>query len=141
MQLTGPSGVGKSALARHTMNYVEERSFLEGGCVFVDAIGVQDKNDFFKKVNDRIVNDSSGWLNQEQHRAELDLDSPCLSTKKPSAKSIEETKFFRLLSYLRAAGEDFFFFFDNVDSLTDLSFVAEVLEKCPAAKVIVTGRR
>ena len=35
-RIVGFAGVGKSAIARHTVNYVMERGFLDGGCIYVD---------------------------------------------------------------------------------------------------------
>ena len=37
VRIIGFAGVGKSALARHTVNYVQERGFTDGGCIFVDC--------------------------------------------------------------------------------------------------------
>ena len=68
-----------------------------------------------------------------------------LHQKTKLVKGPDEIKFFGLLEQLRHADEDFFFFFDNVDSLIEadarlVSFIDELLEKCPLAKVIITSR-
>jgi hypothetical protein len=37
VRVTGPPGIGKSALARHTVNYVQDRGFIDGGCIYIDC--------------------------------------------------------------------------------------------------------
>jgi hypothetical protein len=62
VRLTGFAGVGKSALARHTVHYVQERTVLGGGCVYVNARGINDFQMFVKRVVERMEQDASGFI-------------------------------------------------------------------------------
>jgi len=63
VRITGFAGVGKSALARYAINYVQERTLMEGGCIYVNCRSIEEFSDFLKQLNDRIEQDSSGWIN------------------------------------------------------------------------------
>lgn len=94
MRLTGFAGVGKSALARNTINYVQERTMLEGGCIYVNGRSISEFTIFIKKLIERIEQDSSGWIsirggqvyetlnsdNANSHRSFLSLEEYFFAT-------------------------------------------------------------
>ena len=156
MRVTGYAGVGKSALVRHTLNYVQERSFMDGGCIYANGRALDEIPVFLKKLIDRIQYDSSGWLDhvKSQFVPESTIGGIDQLQRKRSMRSgdqsAEEIRFFKLLEFLSKTEMDFVFFFDNVDKLIQkspqkhethlMNFIERLLDKCPNAKVIITCR-
>ena len=62
MRIIGPPGIGKSALARHTVTYIQERGFIQGGCIYVNCRWTSEFQDLLAKLITRMEHDSSGWL-------------------------------------------------------------------------------
>jgi hypothetical protein len=56
----GQAGVGKSALARHTVNYVQERGFLEGGCIYLNCRYIDDLEVLKEQTCRKVQGDASG---------------------------------------------------------------------------------
>ena len=55
--ITGCPGVGKSTLARHTINFIQERKFFEGGCIYVDCNNIKEYSVFLRSLIEKIQND------------------------------------------------------------------------------------
>jgi hypothetical protein len=83
VRLTGWAGVGKSALARHTIHFVQERNFIEGGCIYVNGREMNDFQSFLEKLVNWIDEDSSGWfkITQKRKRGRRTDDSSCSSRR------------------------------------------------------------
>jgi nucleoside-triphosphatase THEP1 len=62
--ITGYAGVGKSALARSTINYLTERNMLSGGVFYLNINRVKTYSDFLVEVNEQIINHPSQIFKQ-----------------------------------------------------------------------------
>jgi ABC-type dipeptide/oligopeptide/nickel transport system ATPase component len=55
--ITGFSGVGKSALARSTIHFVQERNFLSGGSIWINGRHCNEYLLFLKSLLVKLLND------------------------------------------------------------------------------------
>ena len=120
----GPEGSGKSVLARHTVNFIHERNYIDGGCIFVDCSEITSLAQLIEAIVARVKGDKSDWL---------DLIT----------KSNEQDKFSRILDVFNAHSEQsFLFFFDNADALDDhfIKWCDQVLDDCQNAKILITSK-
>jgi len=62
VRIIGAAGIGKSALARHTVAYIQERGFIQGGCIYVNCRWISECQELLAKLITRMEQDSSGWL-------------------------------------------------------------------------------
>lgn len=55
MTLIGLPGVGKSALIKSTLKYIQDRSLLRGGIVYTDARSISKCDIFVRKLNEQLI--------------------------------------------------------------------------------------
>ena len=123
--MTGPRGSGKSSLAAHTVNYVSERGFIEGGSIYINCCGISDLQTLGTRLVAKMESDPSQWLDVLKKN------------------EVGEGKLDRILEFLRKTDENFVFFFDNVDGMDDNHFsewVEKLLDESPNIKVMVTSQ-
>ena len=62
MRIVGAAGSGKSLLGHNTIQFIEERGFLDGGCVYLNCRDITELSIFFEGLTQRITNDKSMWI-------------------------------------------------------------------------------
>ena len=67
LRISGKSGSGKSALVCQTISYVQERGFIQGGCIYLNCKEINTGSELIKNVIRRIRTDRSGWLEIEKN--------------------------------------------------------------------------
>ena len=72
--LNGFAGIGKSALARHAINYVQERILIKGGCIYVNMRSVhRSMETVYVKLMKAIRSDASGYFNMANEQEKDDV--------------------------------------------------------------------
>ena len=110
--------------------------------MYLNCRGFEGKNILVDKLVEKIQHDSSGNFELDAKNKKKSLLINDLET---TSQMSQEKKFFLLLEFLAQTEENFLFFLDNVDHLLNsghesITFVENLLEKCPSAKIIITCR-
>ena len=59
VRIWGQAGAGKSALACHAVRFVQERSFLEGGCLYLNCETIDNMDELKKQLCKLVLEDQS----------------------------------------------------------------------------------
>jgi type II secretory pathway predicted ATPase ExeA len=60
MAVCGFAGSGKSALCRHTVNYLINRNWFSGGCIYINARGIHEFGNLLQKLIRDMENNPCG---------------------------------------------------------------------------------
>ena len=56
--LLGLPGVGKTALIRNTVHYIQERRLFQGGCIFSNAQNIKDAKDYVSALISQVIKET-----------------------------------------------------------------------------------
>ena len=116
--LSGKAGTGKSALALHTLNWIQDRGLISGGVVYVNCRFTSSLSQLKKDFCDKVENDKSKWM---------------------QISRFESDTFSKIIEAIKRTEETFIFLFDNVRA-DYTTFIEEIHNECPQVKVIMTCR-
>jgi len=134
--------MGKSALAKCTINFMQDRGFIDGGCIYMNCRYMSDITVFIKALVQKIEDDPSGAFKFDNKKEE-ELESPKISESNYEAQ--EYSKFFHVLKLMAQFEEKFVFFFDNVDMFVNnednkfIYLIEDILSRSPNTKVMITS--
>ena len=58
LTLIGLPGVGKSALVKSTLQYIQDRNLLRGGLIFMQARSILDSKTFVRRLNEQLISEN-----------------------------------------------------------------------------------
>lgn len=128
-QLTGLPGVGKSALVRNTLHFIEERSLLQGGSIYINSQDFEQTEQFARYFNQEVMNNNSvmfGRSLENEHDANKTLNL--------------------LLSKISMIEGTILLVIDNADELIQndrISFInllTQMLRRLPQLRIMITSR-
>lgn len=111
LTIHGFAGVGKSALFKHTIHYLQDRNFFDGGCVYLNCRGLSDFDSLLSKLTSAIKTDRSGLFSALKTKG----DTNCTDTDLAVNEDMDDYFFKSMLNVLGNQERQFLLVFDNVE--------------------------